>query len=330
MYTLLSSLHQEEVGLPFELPEDFVDKHQVVAVLTGGTEQQFQNLVRYGKIRLSKPIYLMASNHSNSLAAALEILSWLQQQGGTGRVIMSPEDVGHTRLGVIGKPSDWLIASQVDYTQVRTQLGIEMVDIPIERVSSLGKVEDGLAGAERIYERLKEIVDEYDLDGLTLRCFDLLSTVHNTGCIALSHLNDEGIPAACEGDIPLLLTMMIAKQKWGSMGFQVNPAEIQKDGKMLLAHCTVPLKMTTSHSLDTHFESGIGVGIHGELPQGEYWLMKLGNDLKTFICESVTLFANQYASNLCRTQVWVQASPELAERLLTNPIANHLLLVKKQ
>jgi len=329
MITLSSSLHKEVYALPFELPQDFLDSHQVVAVLTGGTEQQLQQLVRYGKIRLSYPVYLMATNSNNSLAASLEMLSWITQQGGHGRIITSPDDVVCARLGVIGKPSDWLIASQVDYQQIKSQLGIEMVDIPIEEVTKIGEVDGGLEGAERIYERLKEIVKEYRLDGLTLRCFDLLSTVKNTGCMALSHLNDEGIPASCEGDIPILLTMLHAKKKWGKMGFQVNPAEIHRDGKMLLAHCTVPLKMTTSHTLDTHFESGIGVGIHGELPEGDYWLMKIGPDLKTQLCETVRLYTNQYAKNLCRTQVWVQGSPELATRLLTNPIANHLLLVRK-
>jgi len=335
MNTLSSSLHKESLSLPFELPQTFLDSHQVVAVLTGGVEQQFVQLVQDGKVTLAEPVYIVASNHSNSLAASLEILSWIRQHGGTGEVMTEPQPqrqpqpLAGKRLGVIGHPSDWLIASKVDYRQVHDQLGIELVDIPIERVSSLGPVDGGLAGAERIYERLKELVTECRLDGLTLRCFDLLSTVHNTGCMALSHLNDEGIPASCEGDIPLLLTMMLAKQKWGSIGFQVNPAEIHQDGKILLAHCTVPLKMCTSHTLDTHFESGIGVGIHGELIQGEYYLMKLGADLKSYLCETVTLYQNQYANNLCRTQVWVQGSADLAQRLLTQPIANHLLLVKK-
>ncbi|MCQ2348680.1 MAG: hypothetical protein MJZ65_05790 [Paludibacteraceae bacterium] len=335
MITLTSSLHQEPLEMPFALPQPFIDSHQVVAVQTGGTEQLFQQAVQQGTIRLQEPVYLVVSNHSNSLAAALEILSWVHQQGGSGRVISSPDDLPSAssalrRLGVIGQPSDWLIASHVDRQQVRERMQIELVDIPIEEVSQIGPVDGGLAGAERIYERLKELVKDYRLDGLTLRCFDLLSTLHNTGCMALSHLNDEGIPAACEGDIPLLLTMMAAKDKWGSIGFQVNPAEIHKDGKLLLAHCTVPLKMTRSHQLDTHFESGIGVGIHGELPEGDYYLMKMGGDLSSYLCETVHLYQNQYAPNLCRTQVWVQGSPELAERLLTHPIANHLLLVKKE
>lgn len=351
LHIISSAMHMEDLHLPFQVPEEWVNVHQCVAVLTGGTEALFLKLVDEHKVSLDRPIFIIASGYSNSLAASLEILSWVQQHGCSGRVLTSPDQIAELdqpsladafaassvpslpraelRLGVVGEPSDWLIASKVDDAYVFEKTGIRLVHIPIEEVSSLGVVDGGLKGAELIYKRLKEIVARYELNGLTLRCFDLLTTVKNTGCIALSHLNDEGIPASCEGDIPLLLTMILAKQKYGRIGFQVNPARIGDDGKMLFAHCTIPLKMTVSHVLDTHFESGIGVGIHGELPLGKYRLMKLSNDLKQLVDEPVELVANQYEQNLCRTQVWLQAKPELARQLLTHPLANHHLLIKE-
>ena len=232
------------------------------------------------------------------------------------------------RLGVVGKPSDWLIASHVDYEDVLRTMNIELVDIPIERMTSLGEVDPGMKGAEAIYERLKELVVEYNLQGVTLRCFDLLSTVKNTGCIALSKLNDEGIPAACEGDIPTLLTMMIVKKLTGELCFQVNPARIQNDGQMLFAHCTLPLKMTEKHEYTTHFESGIGVAIHGDLPTGDYTLVKMSGDMKRMLAVNVMLTRCQYENNLCRTQVWIQSTPIVSQYFLTDPIANHHLLIK--
>ena len=36
------------------------------------------------------------------------------------------------KLGVIGKPSDWLIASDVDYKKVNELFDIELVDIDIK------------------------------------------------------------------------------------------------------------------------------------------------------------------------------------------------------
>ena len=232
------------------------------------------------------------------------------------------------RLGVVGKPSDWLIASNVDYKDVLETMNLELVDVPIEEMTSLGEVDPGMAGAEAVYQRLKEIVIKYNLQGVTLRCFDLLSTVKNTGCIALSKLNDEGIPAACEGDIPTLLTMMVCKRLTGELCFQVNPARINPDGEMLFAHCTLPLKMTEKHEYTTHFESGIGVAIHGDLPAGDYTLVKLSNDMQRMLAVDVTLERCQYEPNLCRTQVWVKATPDVSEYFMTDPIANHHILIQ--
>lgn len=232
------------------------------------------------------------------------------------------------RLGVVGKPSDWLIASNVDYKDVLETMNLELVDVPIEEMTSLGEVDPGMAGAEAVYQRLKEIVIKYNLQGVTLRCFDLLSTVKNTGCIALSKLNDEGIPAACEGDIPTLLTMMVCKRLTGELCFQVNPARINPDGEMLFAHCTLPLKMTEKHEYTTHFESGIGVAIHGDLPAGDYTLVKLSNDMQRMLAVDVTLERCQYEPNLCRTQVWVKATPDVSEYFMTDPIANHHILIR--
>ena len=241
------------------------------------------------------------------------------------KVLWSPDKL---RLGVVGKPSDWLIASNVDYEDVLRTMNIELIDIPIERMISLGEVDPGMKGAEAIYERLKELVVEYNLQGVTLRCFDLLSTVKNTGCIALSKLNDEGIPASCEGDIPTLLTMMIVKRLTGELCFQVNPARIQNDGQMLFAHCTLPLKMTEKHEFTTHFESGIGVAIHGDLPTGDYTLVKMSGDMKRLLAVDVELEHCQFEQNLCRTQVWIKANPLVSQYFLTAPIHNHHILIR--
>ena len=351
LHILSSEMHRERLGLPFELSEDFLQTHQVVAVLTGGTEGKFVQLVKEGLIDLRKPVYLMVSGHSNSLAASLEILSYIRQHNGVGKVMMNADDtllseepssrplvgtpstsVLHSdrplRLGVVGFPSDWLISSRTDYQQVLDTMNCELIDIPIEEMTSLGEVDPGMKGAEAIYARLKEIVLKYDLQGVTLRCFDLLTTVKNTGCIALSKLNDEGIPAACEGDIPTLLTMMVCKRLTGELCFQVNPARIQSNGEMLFAHCTLPLGMTEKHEYTTHFESGIGVAIHGELPLGDYTLVKLSGDLKRMLAVDVELERCQYEQNLCRTQVWIKATPEVAHYFLTDPIHNHHVLIR--
>ena len=351
LHILSSEMHKETLGLPFEVPQAFLETNQVVAVLTGGTEAKFVQLVEDGLIDLHKPVYLMVSGHSNSLAASLEILSFIRQHKGVGKVMMNAQDteipeisemahltvvpsekVLHSdkklRLGVVGFPSDWLISSSVNYADVLKKMNIELVDIPISEMTSLGEVDPGMKGAETIYARLKELVVTHNLQGVTLRCFDLLTTVKNTGCIALSKLNDEGIPASCEGDIPTLLTMMVCKKLTGELCFQVNPARIQANGEMLFAHCTLPLGMTEKHEYTTHFESGIGVAIHGDLPTGDYTLVKMSGDMQRMLAVDVELERCQFEANLCRTQVWIKATPEVAQYFLTSPIHNHHVLIK--
>lgn len=350
LHKLCSKLHTEVSDMPFKVSDTFIEENQVVAVLSGGTEAQFVSLVREKQIDLKRPVYLMVSGYSNSLAAALEILSFIRLRNGIAKIMQHPKDtvfpeVSETdsltrvplkkvledskkwRLGVIGAPSDWLIASGVDYQDVLAKMNAELVDVPIDEVISLGEVDPGMKGAEAIYARLKEIIAKYKLDGITIRCFDLLKTVKNTGCIAVSKLNDEGIPASCESDIPTLLTMVACKKLTGEPGFMVNPARIQPDGQMLLAHCTIPLKMTEKHEYTTHFESGIGVAIHGELPTGDYTLVKLSGDMKRLLAVNVTLTKCQYENNLCRTQVWIQSTPIVSQYFLTSPIANHHILI---
>lgn len=351
LHTLCSALHTEVSDMPFKVSDQFVEENQVVAVLSGGTEAQFVELVRDKKIDLKRPVYLMVSEYSNSLPAALEILSYIRLRNGIAKVMQHPKDttfpdtnetdsltraprekVLHNdkkqRLGVVGKPSDWLIASQVDYKEVLDKMNCELVDIPFTELSSLGEVDPGMKGAEAIYGRLKEIVAKYQLDGVTVRCFDLFATCKNTGCIAVSKLQDEGIPAGCEGDIPVLLTMMACKKLTGEPGFMGNPARIQPDGKILLAKCTIALSMTEKHEFTTHFESGIGVAIHGEVPAGDYTLVKLSHDMKHLLAVNVTVTNCQYEKNLCRTQIWIQSTPIVSQYLLTSPLSNHHVLIK--
>ena len=93
-------MHREKLDLPFEVDPAFLQSHQVVAVLTGGTESKFVQLVEDGLIDLHKPVYLMVSGHSNSLAASLEILSYIRQHKGVGKVMMSADDTDNLNFPI--------------------------------------------------------------------------------------------------------------------------------------------------------------------------------------------------------------------------------------
>lgn len=83
---LASPLHQEKVGLDHRPDAKLIEENQVVAVLTGGTEALFLDAVQKGDISLERPIILLATGRSNSLAASMEILSWINQHNGHGQI----------------------------------------------------------------------------------------------------------------------------------------------------------------------------------------------------------------------------------------------------
>ena len=363
IYTLTSELHDEEavaavtqeflgsLGIEYTLRgNDYSDygQHalQVIYVRTGGTEGIFRRLLPQLRQQSQAPFYLLTSGKSNSLAASMEILSYLQQNYMQGEIIHGSADyiarrlntlhqvhqakrkLAGTRYGIIGEPSDWLISSAADPKAVKARLGIELVEIPIGELIEGAKGADGKDMPERIYEVLKGIAEKYQLSGFTLRCFDLLTAVRNTGCWALAKLNSEGTVAGCEGDVPAMLSMAITNALLGVSGFQANPSQINPEtGEMLFAHCTIPLNMVERYELDTHFESGIGVGIRGYMKEGAVTVFKVSGDLKRSFVAEGELVRNQAKPDLCRTQQVIQlAENEPANYFLTQPIGNHHII----
>ncbi|MCQ2182381.1 MAG: hypothetical protein MJY89_03135 [Bacteroidales bacterium] len=372
-YSLVSSLH-EEIAQKDEYRSDwenFNTDECEIFVRTGGTESEFRALFEQPdgslKIEGKAPLRLLTDGQSNSLAASMEILSYLRQKGFDGRIIHGstsdttpePTDIvrpfdkkgilAGKRYGIVGKPSDWLISSRVDYEKAREVMGCTLIDIPIsellENIKTMsGTSREGLrevkpkfgrpisresfGTALNVYDALKTILRQHALDGFTIRCFDLLSAIGNTACLALSRLNSEGYVATCEGDVPAMLSMAVSRELYGKSGFQVNLSKVEDD-MLLFAHCTIPLDMVEDFSYDTHFESGIGVAIHGILPEGRSAkIIKIGSDLEHWIHEDITLVRNQYANKLCRTQIWVrQGSAALSSYMLRRPLGNHHVLI---
>ena len=79
--------------MPYKVSDSFIDENQVIAVLSGGTEAQFVDLVKAKKIDLKRPVYLMVSEYSNSLPAALEILSFIRQRNGMAKIMQHFIDI---------------------------------------------------------------------------------------------------------------------------------------------------------------------------------------------------------------------------------------------
>lgn len=380
LFHLISEVHNEEYinstlqNFIAEVEEKLAEKFEninlkninekdyfpLIFIKSGGVEGKFKQLFK----PIKGPYLLLSSGLHNSLAASLEIASFLRQQGEKVEILHGDSNyitqrikelkkvfeiknkLSTLKLGVIGQPSDWLIASEVDYLKVKEILGISLINIEMKELieeidknynfdhPKLNDIKDkefdskSIEGALKIYSGFKAIVNKYKLDGITVRCFDLLEIYKNTGCLGLSLLNDEGIVAGCEGDIPALISMVILHYLTDEPVFMANPASINIDkNEVILAHCTLPLNMPDKFYLKTHFESGLGVGIKGDIREGEATIFKLSKDGKNYFVSSGEIIENLNRKNLCRTQIRLKLKQDV-KYFLQESIGNHHLICK--
>ncbi len=342
------------------------DEFSILFIATGGVER----LVMQAFESLPRPTLLLADGMQNSLAASLEISSWLRSRGLKSEILHGEADtivqrikvlyvnfkaqqaLKGVRIGVIGPPSSWLIASNVDYLLAKRRWGIQYTDISIERIqenydritdeevdnacadfasrafASKEATPEDLIKAMRLYRALKQVCEEEQLTAVTVSCFRLMDHTHTTGCLAISLLNDDGIPAGCEGDLQSIFTLLAVKTLTGKNGFMANPSMLDtRTNEMVLAHCTIGTRQVDAFIIRNHFESESGIGIQGILPTGEVTVVKCGGEcLDEYYLTTGTLTENTNYTNVCRTQVRVRLNSPV-DYFLKNPLGNHHIIV---
>jgi L-fucose isomerase-like protein len=345
-------------------------------VVSGGTEGAILSLrQRRSETAADEPAFLLAHPTSNSLPAALEVLSRLQQDGAPGRILYlkGPDDTGayhqiaddvhnldvrqalrRARIGLVGEPSDWLVASMPSPATIRQTWGPEVVSVDLSGVQKMIRAvpQDELAphieslvdqatsvrepspteieDVVRVYAALKYVVEQQNLDAISVRCFDLVLNLKTTGCFALAQLTDESTIAGCEGDLVSTVGLLWAHKLLGEVPWMANPAQLDGDSNTLwLAHCTIPRSIVQDYCLRSHFESGLGVGIQGTLPAGPVTLLRIGGKGmdRLWLAEGDIIQAGD-AENLCRTQAKIRLTRGgTVKDLLSAPLGNHLVLV---
>ena len=329
----------------------------VLLLLTGGTEQQAIELAD----RSLGPAVILCHSAHNSLPAAMETTAALQARGRRTRLVYLDgpfaadelrviagaaalaDAFARQRIGLIGQPSPWLVASSPPPAAVERLLGLTLErielgevlsrvpedasELPPGELKAVGESERRMGG--RVRAALSRLTEDRRLTALSIACFGLLP--HGmTACWALADLAGRGIPAGCEGDLPSLLALIAAQELTGGPGFLANPAHIDaKAGRVLLAHCTAPLPLLSSYKLRTHFESGLGLAVEGTLKPGLYTLVRFGGTRleQAFFVEGAVLSERVDREDLCRTQVVFHMPGGAAARMLERPLGNHHVLI---
>ena len=368
----------------FDAQFDFLDnleslpsssKYEDFIISTGGVENIFLDLLKRNLVGTN--VTLIADGRFNSLAASMEILTYLNynnikafiaygsneeisarlkehphvdfvnEQCGSAALSLSGD-----KIAVFGEPSDWLIASNVDRDFLKQKFNIDFVDIPLDTlfrrfsliddnmveflatdfqaVTSRGETtERDLLDSLKIYLAINQICQENNCTCATVRCFSIIEKLKATGCLALALLNDEGIDAACEGDLQSLLSMILVRRITGMPSFMANPSAMSKDNHTTtFAHCTVPTTMCRRYGFRSHFESQCGLAVAGEFSPSEvYTIFKWGGEkLDRFFVEEAISVVAPSNENLCRSQLTLNFyNPEY---MLNNPIGNHHIILK--
>jgi L-fucose isomerase-like protein len=139
-----------------------------------------------------------------------------------------------TRIGLVGYASMGMYSGTFDHLLMRFRIGPEVEHADsysiIRRAEAIGRkrcdpvvsrlrrraritegvTEDHLQTVVRIYLALKDWAAERHLDAICFKCqYEFSQEYGMVGCVPLALLASDGIVTSCEGDIPLMVSMII-------------------------------------------------------------------------------------------------------------------------
>lgn len=327
----------------------------VIYFLSGGSEQEAIKSMIAGKYYL-----LLAGYQSNAWAAATEVKAWADNKKIPSSLVSMQEAAERTILydfartceafdslrgkqaGLIGNVSHWLVASAFPLSLAKDRFGINIKHL------QWGKLPDYLsfnpspeffsvynaAGNQhleneaRVFAFLQSLLNEYQLSGITLECFDMVNDRAVTACLSLALLNSKGIVAGCEGDLVSLVGMMLVQAITGAIPWMANVVSLN-DQSVLFAHCTAPLHLLNDYKISTHFETGKSAAIKGKLNMGEVSLFRLSQDLNRAFIAKGRILSQPEHEHACRTQSLIELQKDDVDKMRNTPLGNHHLIIPR-
>ena len=112
----------------------------------------------------------------------------------------------------------------------------------------------------RVYKAYKDFIAEYGYDGLAISCWPKFQTDFRFSvCSVVAKLNDDGIVAACEGDLPSAISMLLLKYLSDDASMLMDFSGFdENDETVLMWHCGPASKRYAGKNGFT-----LGVNYHG-------------------------------------------------------------------
>ncbi len=158
----------------------------------------------------------------------------------------------------------------------------------------IGVTDEMILNSSRMYILLKSLADQEGLSAVSVECLSFSFSPDKSiplPCLAFTRLRDEGITAACEADICMMLSSMLLQKVSRRPSFQSNVSSVNlQNSSTILRHCVAPTKIFGSESppqpyivRDYH---GMGKGGTAEIeyPAGlDVTIGGFSKDLKDFV-----------------------------------------------
>lgn len=321
--------------------------------LTGGSERAAIECVKEDKFYV-----LIGSKHDNAYASATEVKAYLNERC-IGSILLDEEDPNTARflsnflivkralsnlkgkkIGQIGSVSDWLVSSTISAVTLKDKLGITLLEIPWEEIPHYSKFAPAddfinffkpnsnldLIQTAQVDSMLRDIIKMHQLNSITVECFPMVQKDGVTACLPLAKLNNEGFPAGCEGDITAITGMMLGKELTGVVPWIVNVNKVSEDIS-IFSHCTVAPILLSDYKVTTHFETGKGTAIAGDLKSELVTIFRINNKLNKAFISVATVVGRPKSPTACRTQIEVKLPKESVKLLKEEPLGNHHLVL---
>jgi hypothetical protein len=269
--------------------------------------------------REGRRVTLIASSDYDELERALRLLRVIPLMRQT-RILLfppargtepacSPEEV-KKRLG-----AEVVAVEQKDFDEMITAADDQAVRAEIKAWTKGAKkilepTKEDIEKAARVSVALDRLIEQERADGLAIgTCMGWLP--RGFPCLGFARLRDRGVPAACEGDMDSVLTMLLFQHAVGRPGFQGNATFDTARNALWTAHCTAPLKMDgpdgeeAPYLLRGHSE----VGGSGCVPEVQYRIGQVITRTKLINLDTILASTGEIidvpekAVHGCRTQI---------------------------
>jgi hypothetical protein len=221
----------------------------------------------------------------------------------------SPDEI-KKRLG-----ADVVAVKESDFDALITGADDQAVRAEAERWTKQAKAileptAEDINKAARISVALQNLVAREQAQGLAIgTCMGWLPK--GFPCLGFTRLRDAGIPAACEGDMDSLLTMLLFQYAFDRAGFQGNATFDTARNALWTAHCTAPLKMEGIDSPEAPYllRGHSEVGGNGCVPEVLYRLGQTITRTKFINLDTILVSTGKIIEvpaksvHACRTQI---------------------------